>query len=239
VRQDASGDHDLTRRMQTVSGPAILLFGVTLTFAAMDWIMALDPHWFSTMFGVYYFSGSVVSFFAVLALVSVGLARKGPLDNVINTEHFHDVGKLLLAFVAFWAYIAFSQYFLIWYANIPEETVWFAHRMEGSWLWMAVALAAGHFVIPFFYLLPRTIKRRPATLVAGAAWVLVAHLVDLYWQVMPILHPNGVRFALTDVTAFVGVGGVFVAGVAWLTTRCALIPARDPRLPEALSFENV
>jgi hypothetical protein len=239
VKQDVSGAHALTRSMQRASGPAILVFAVTVTFAAVDWIMSLDPHWFSTIFGVYYFSGSVVSFFALLAIVAVLLTRKGPLDNIVTVEHFHDVGKLLLAFVAFWAYIAFSQYLLIWYANIPEETIWFAHRLEGTWMWVSVALALGHFVVPLFFLLPRTIKRKPATLVVGAVWVLVAHYIDLYWLVMPNLHPHGLHVAVTDITAFVGIGGLFVAGVAWLTTRVALIPARDPRLPEALSFENV
>ena len=239
VKQDGSGAHQLTRNMQRASGPAIMVFAVTVTFAAVDWIMSLDPHWFSTIFGVYYFAGGVVAFFALLALIAVLLSRKGPLDNVVTVEHFHDVGKLLFAFVSFWAYIAFSQYFLIWYANIPEETIWFAHRMEGSWKWATVALALGHFVVPFFFLLPRTIKRKPTTLVVGAAWVLAAHYLDIYWQVMPNLHPHGLHLAATDITAFVGIGGLFVAGVAWLTVRCALIPARDPRLPEALSFENV
>ena len=238
IRQDTSGDHRLTRTMQRASGPAILIFGITVTFAAVDWIMSLDPHWFSTIFGVYYFSGSVVAFFALLALVSVALATRGPMHDLVNAEHFHDVGKLLLAFVAFWAYIAFSQYFLIWYANIPEETVWFAHRMEGSWKWASVALALTHFVVPLFFLLPRTIKRKPATLVAGSVWVLAAHYLDIYWQVMPVLHHHGVHVAATDATAMFGVGGLFVSGVAWLTTRTALLPKRDPRLPESLSFEN-
>lgn len=238
VQQDHSGDHDLTRRMQRASGPALLVFAVTVTFAAVDWLMSLDPHWFSTIFGVYYFAGSVVAFFALLSVLSVLLSRRGPLDDIVTAEHFHDIGKLMFGFVAFWAYIAFSQYFLIWYANIPEETIWFAHRLEGSWMWLTIALALGHFVVPFFFLLPRTIKRKPVTLVLGASWVLLAHYLDLYWLVMPILHPHGAHPSLTDLCAFVGVGGVFLGGVAWLTARSALIPARDPRLAESLSFEN-
>lgn len=238
IRQDSTGDHDLTRRMQRASGPGLLIFGVTVTFASVDWLMSLDPHWYSTIFGVYFFAGGVVSFFALLGLISVALMRYGPMQGVVTVEHLHDVGKLLLSFVAFWAYIAFSQYFLIWYANIPEETVWYAHRMEGSWKWVTVGLALGHFVVPLFFLLPRAIKRKPATLVAGAAWVLAAHFVDIYWLVMPVLHPHAAHPAVTDATALVGVGGVFVASAAWLTRRSALVPARDPRLPEAISFEN-
>jgi len=162
---------------------------LTLTVAAFDWIMSLDPHWYSTIFGVYFFAGSVVAVFSTLILLALALSPT--LGEVITEEHFHDLGKLLFAFVVFWAYIAFSQFMLIWYGNIPEETLWYAHRTGPGWEGVTVALAAGHFVLPFFVLLSRDVKRRVPTLAAGAVWMLAMHYLDLYWLVMPSLDPRG------------------------------------------------
>jgi len=239
VRQDGDGDPAHTKRMQWWSGPAIVLFALSLTFAAFDWIMSLDPHWYSTMYGVYYFAGAIVAAFATLGLLAVALRRAGVLRDVVTVEHFHDLGKLMFAFTVFWAYIAFSQYFLIWYANIPEETVWYAHRWEGSWRDVTILLGVGHFALPFFFLLPRGVKRRTPTLVAAAVWLLLMHLVDLHWQVMPSLHPHGVHVTLADALTFVGVGGLYTGVVGLLLRRRAAVPLRDPRLAESLAFENV
>jgi len=163
----------------------------------------------------------------------------GLLDTVISVEHLHDIGKFLFAFTAFWAYIAFSQFFLMWYANLPEETIWYKARMEGSWMTVSLFLMAGHFGAPFFYLMGRTVKRNGATLAIGGAWLLAMHFLDLYWQVMPTLHPEGFRPSLLDVAALVAVGGCFVAAASWLMRRQALVPLRDPRLAESLAFENI
>jgi hypothetical protein len=235
--QDASGDPETTRKMQIASGPSIFLFAMSITFAAFDWIMSLDPHWYSTMFGVYYFAGSVVAIFALLAVITIAMRSTGLLDGVVTTEHLHDLGKLVFGFTVFWTYIAFSQYFLIWYANIPEETVWYTHRWGGSWTSVTLLLALGHFVVPFFFMLPRTIKRNRLTLMIGACWMLFMHFVDLYWLVMPNLH-HDVHVSVIDVAAFVGIGGVFLAAFGVLLRRHALIPVKDPRLPESLGFEN-
>ena len=216
----------------------MVVFALTLTFASVDWIMSLDPHWYSTIFGVYYFSGSLVGAFAFLIVMITVMRGQGLLRRVVSVEHFHDLGKLLFAFVAFWSYIAFSQYFLIWYANIPEETVWYAHRQVGTWKWATIALALGHFLVPFFFLLPRTVKRRTGALLAGAVWLLLMHWVDIYWQVMPRLHPDGVHVVPLDVTTLLALGGAFLAAFSWLTRRAALLPIKDPRLPESLGFEN-
>jgi len=162
----------------------------------------------------------------------------GLLDTVITAEHLHDVGKFLFAFTAFWAYIAFSQFFLMWYANLPEETIWYKARLEGSWKAISILLMAGHFGVPFFYLMGRAVKRRGWTLAVGGAWLLAMHFVDLYWQVMPTLHPDGVRPAVLDLAAFVAIGGCFVAAASWLMRRQALVPLGDPRLAESLAFEN-
>jgi hypothetical protein len=237
--QDATGDPAVTARLRKFAGPVIIVLALTSSFAAIDWIMSLTPHWYSTMFGVYFFAGSFVGFIALLSLTAVAMRGAGLLDTVISAEHLHDVGKLLFAFTAFWAYIAFSQFFLIWYANLPEETIWFRPRLEGSWLTVSILLMAGHFGVPFFYLMGRDVKRRGSTLAVGAVWLLAMHFLDLYWQVMPTLHPEGFSPSILDVAAFLAVGGIFAATAGWLMRRHALVPLRDPRLPESLAFENV
>ena len=236
--QDRTGDHRVTRRLQMVSAPGVILFAFSVSFAAIDWMMSLDPHWFSTIFGVYYFSGCLVGIFAFLIVMILLLQAGGLLHNIVTAEHFHDLGKLLFAFTVFWTYIAFSQYFLIWYANIPEETIWYLHRLEGPWLGMTIFLAMGHFIIPFFYLMSRTIKRIKPLLLLGAIWMLFVHFVDIYWIVMPTQSHGGIHFGILDVTTFLGVGGLFVFAVGWVMGRRALIPVKDPRLPESLGFEN-
>src|SRR6185295_5494135 len=168
-RQDETGDVATTLRLIRISAPALFVFAITVTFAAVDWIMSLDPHhWYSTIFGVYFFAGSLVAIFAFLAILGAVLRRGGLMTSTLTIEHLHDLGKLLFAFTVFWAYIGFSQYFLIWYGNIPEETTFFRHRLVGSWSAVSFLLAAGHFVVPFFFFMPRTIKRKPALLAAGA-----------------------------------------------------------------------
>ncbi len=237
-RQDSTGDHAITRRLQMAAAPGLFLFAVSITFAAIDWIMSLDPHWYSTIFGLYYFAGAVVAAHAFIAIVTVGLHRSGLVTGVFTTDHFHDLGKLLHGFTVFWTYIGFSQFFLIWYANIPEETIWFRHRLMGSWKSVTIALAFGHFVIPFFAIMARTVKRNPTLLRLGAIWMLAMHYLDLYWLVMPNLHEHGFAPTLLDLATWLAVGGAFVATFGFNLTRAALVPIRDPRLPESLSYEN-
>jgi hypothetical protein len=237
-RQDVTGDPGVSARLRRLAGPAIIVLALTQTLASIDWIMSLTPHWYSTIFGVYFFAGSFAGFIALLSVVAAAMRRAGLLDTVISAEHLHDVGKLLFGFSAFWAYIAFSQFLLIWYANLPEETIWYKARLEGSWMTVSVLLMAGHFVAPFFYLMGRAVKRRGATLAVGGAWLLAMHYVDLYWQVMPTLNPEGLRPSALDVATLLTVGGCFVAAAGWLMRRQALVPLRDPRLAESLAFEN-
>jgi hypothetical protein len=237
--QDATGDHELTRRMRRASPPGLLLFAVTVTFFAFDWLMSLNPHWYSTIFGLYFFAGSTMAFFAFLALVTIAGRRAGLLADVLSAEHRHDIGKLLFGFVVFWAYMAFSQYMLIWYAYLPEETGFFAQRLAGSWRPTGVVLAVGHFVVPFFFLLPRAVKRSATALAVASAWLLAMHLLDLYWLVMPNLHRTGMSPSLLDAAAVIGCCGVFLAAFGFALKRQALVPLRDPRLPESLTFENV
>jgi hypothetical protein len=194
--------------------------------------MSLTPHWYSTMFGVYFFAGSFVGFIALLAVVAVAMRSAGLLQTIVSAEHLHDVGKFLFAFTAFWAYIA-------WYANLPEETIFYRARLEGSWKTVSIVLIVGHFAAPFLFLMGRAVKRRGSTLAAGGAWLLAMHFLDLYWQVMPTLHPEGIRPSALDVAALVTIGGCFAGAAGWLIRRQALVPIRDPRLAESLAFENL
>lgn len=242
LAQDSSGDPAITRRLQSLAAPGMIAFALTLTIAAFDWIMSLDPWWYSTIFGVYFFAGSTVAVLATLILLVLALGGSSPggaLGGTVTPEHFHDLGKLLFAFVVFWAYIAFSQFMLIWYGNIPEETLWYAHRIGPGWAGASVALAAGHFVLPFFFLLSRAVKRRAPTLIAGAVWLLAMHYLDLYWLVMPSFDPHGIHPSALDLMSLVGMVGLFAGALGLLMRRRALVPLGDPRLPESLSFENV
>ncbi len=245
LRQDDSGDPDLTSGMQKWSALSMLVFALTLTFAAFDLLMSLAPHWFSTMFGVYFFAGSVIAFQAFGILMLVLLQRNGKLKNSVSIEHFHDWGKLLFAFVFFWAYIAYSQFMLIWYGNIPEETGWFHTRMTGSWGGVALILVFAHFVIPFAGLMSRHAKRNLASLSFWAMWMLIMHCIDLYWIVMPNQGGHGlghgvpgVHFQVVDLLAILGLFSLFVAGVAYVGRHCSLVAIKEPRLAESLAFEN-
>ncbi|MGE5235255.1 MAG: quinol:cytochrome C oxidoreductase [Acidobacteriota bacterium] len=236
--QDGSGDVELTLQMERRAALSMVLFAITLTFASIDLLMTLDPHWYSTIFGVYYFSGAVVGFFALLALLTYWTQRAGFLRHAITIEHYHDLGKLLFAFVVFWAYIAFSQYMLYWYANMPEETEWFFRRQNHGWGWVGLAIVFGHFLVPFVALLSRTPKRQPRLLVVAAVWMLAMHWIDLYWLVMPELRPTSPWPGAMDLLLLVALGALSLGFGVWRVRRRSLIPERDPRLRESLTFEN-
>lgn len=234
--QDKSGSVEATLKMEKRAAPFILGFALTVTFAAFDWLMSLDPHWYSTIFGVYFFAGSLVGFLALLIVFSVSLQRAGFLRRTITVEHYHDLGKLLFAFVVFWAYIAFSQFMLIWYGNIPEETGWLIRRISGGFGVVGLVLIFGHFVIPFLVLLPRKVKRSPGTLFYPALGLALMHYVDLYWLVMPEVgnaqpHP-------LDLLMAVGLGGLWLSGFFYFASSIPLVCQKDPRLEESLTFEN-
>jgi len=244
LRQDQTGDAGLTTQMQTLSAPAMLLYAITVTGAAFDLLMSLDPHWYSTIFGVYFFAGCAVAIFAAIIAAVCAVQRAGLLHRSITREHYHDLGKFLFGFTFFWGYIAFSQYMLIWYANIPEETAWLRrHGMSTdpanitAWSGVALALLFGYLLIPFAGLLSRHVKRNAAAVTFWAVWMLIFHYVDLYWLVMPQIGPLTPR--LIDLAALVGVGGIFAAEFLRRLSGCSLRPLRDPRLEESLEFENV
>lgn len=243
VRQDETGEKSITFKLQKSSYPSIALFALSVTFCAFDWIMSLNPHWYTTMFGVYYFAGSIMIVYALLLLTTLAVRGTAGMSKYISIEHIHDLGKLLFGFNVFWTYIAFSQYFLIWYANIPEETEFYAMRTLGEhgahWLPWSIALMVGHFVVPFFFMMSRHIKRNPVLIGLAAVWMLVIHYIDIHWLIRPNWHSEANHFGIFDILTLVGIGGLFFGVASLLMKRKSLLPKQDPRLPESLSFENM
>ncbi len=234
IAQDSTRDLQLTRSMQSWSPLATITFALTLTFAAFDWMMSLEPAWFSTIFGVQYFAVACVSSLAAIILLLYGLRAAGLMGEAVSVEHFHDMGKLLFGFLVFWAYISFSQFMLIWYASIPEETTYYHLRAQGGWYELSIIGLVCHFFIPFFLLISRNAKRRVEVLVFGAAWLLVLHVAEIFWLVMPYVTPGHLTLHWMDLAALFGVGGAYFTVVLLLMTRYPLIPVGDPRLSRGL-----
>jgi len=238
TRQDISGDKWLTARARKMSSYGLLIFALSTAFASFDWLMSMDPHWFSTMFGVYFFAGGMLSCIALVILVLGLLRMRGKLEGIVTAEHFHDLGKLLLAFTIFWAYVTFCQYFLIWYSNIPEETAFYHLRASGGYEKLGLILCLGHFAIPFLLLLFREVKRNYKLLMAVALWQLVMHAIDLLYMARPIAHAHFGDRLWIDILGLLGPLCIFLGFVAWRVGTAPLIPLKDPRLHEALSHKN-
>jgi hypothetical protein len=233
-RQDSRSDISPTRWNWKLSAPITIFYGITITFAAFDLLMSLYPHWFSTIFGVYYFAGSLVGTLAVIIIIAVLLRKAGLLTEWLTTERFHDLGKYLFAFNIFWAYIAFSQYLLIWYADLPEEIVFFKYRINNGWEYVSILLLVFHFIVPFVLLLSQAAKRNLNVLLAGAVLLLAAHLLDMYWLVMPNYSTDAVVWGWNEFAPLLGLGGLFILVVAWQFRRRSAIPVNDPYLPESV-----
>lgn len=242
LKQDVDPDPSIPARFRKVSAPGLVLFSLTTAFAGFDLVMSTDPHWFSTIFGVYIFAGSFMSAFAFMILTLALLQRVGGmLNGVVTAEHYHDLGKFLFGFIVFWAYIAFSQYMLYWYGNIPEETVWYRHRLEHGWQYHSAVLLALHFVVPFVLLLPRASKRILPMISFMSVWMLIMHWFDLHWLVMPVLDiaQNGhAGFHWMDFTSWLGLFGIFFGVFMYRLGRHSLVPHNDPNLEHSLHFMN-
>jgi hypothetical protein len=236
-RQDVDHDPRHTLRMQSLAAPSLIVFAGSLTFAAFDWLMSLEAAWFSTIFGVIIFAGSAVSILAVTILIGLSLYKRGLVGDAINIEHFHDLSRLMFGFVCFWTYVQFSQWMLIWYAGIPEEATWFHKRWEGGWQFVTYLLIFGHFVAPFLLLISRVQKRNLAWLQVMCFWVILMHIVDMYWFVMP--QAGGFHVQPADIGALLFVGGVFFAYVFWQLGRVPLVPVGDPRLQRSLHLHQI
>ncbi len=240
LKQDNSGDPKLTLKMQRSSTWMMIVFAASIVFASFDLEMTLAPLWFSTMFPVYFFAGGMMGGFATIILTCLLIQNSGRCTDEITVDHYHDLAKLMFAFVFFWGYIAFSQFMLIWYANIPEETVWFGYRFGEGWATVSIILLFGHLLIPFLGLMARTVRRSKKFLFYATIYILCMHWLDHYWLVMPQMNADH-SFAFiphVQIPCAVGLIGLFIALWCFIAGEKSLVPLRDPRLGEALNFKN-
>lgn len=250
VKQDTAGsDITPTKKNWKRSAPWVLLYAVTITFCSFDLLMSLEPHWFSTIWGVYSFAGHFAAALAIITLMTIALRKRGLLGNYVTDEHYHDLGKLMFAFSVFWTYIAFSQYFIIWYANLPEETIYFTFRQEGGWEFFGIALVLLHFIAPFLILLRQDVKRNAKVLTLAAIIILVSHFIDIVWIVMPAVskvmahasgghpHPH-VMFGWSEFTGLLFFGGVFLFLTARNYQKRSAVASNDPLISESLEYNT-
>ncbi|GIK60471.1 MAG: membrane protein [Ignavibacteriaceae bacterium] len=237
-KQDTTRDQKLTTKNLRLSAIFIPIFAVTITISAIDWLMSIEPHWFSTMIGVYFFSGVVIAALAAVTLTTVLLKENGYLHPALTNDHLYSLGALLFAFINFWGYIAFSQYMLIWYADLPEETFWFMQRWEGSWSIFSIGLILIHFVVPYIALVSQPSKMNPKTLKFISVWLLFAHLYDLFWFVMPEVNElsAGYSFSWIDLVFPIAVVGIIILVFNMKAKKENLIPIGDPKLQRGLDF---
>jgi len=236
--QDANGDMVYTNRNKVLSPIFLIVFALSFTMSSFDLLMTLDPHWFSTMFGVYTFAGLFYSSLALTTIIAIILKRNGMLEGIVNANHLHDLGKFMFAFTIFWAYIGFCQFMLIWYANMPEETMYFMHRMEAKWIYVTVFLFFAKFMVPFFALLPRDAKRSESRLMKVAIWMLFAQWVDLLWLIQPEFFKEGPHFGWIEIAGFVGFGGVFCLMVSRFLSKHNVVAIKDPKLVQSVFYHH-
>jgi hypothetical protein len=230
--QDRTGDEALTRRMSVLSRPGMIIFFLTITFAAFDWVMSLEPDWYSSIFGVLFLSTEGLSGMALTILAAAYLARREPFSEIMTPARFNDLGNMLLVFIMFWAYINLSQFLIIWSGNIPEEVTWYVHRSENGWQWPIRLILALQFAGPFLVLLSRRAKRNVRAMTILAAVILVMHVIEIYWRVVPAFHVEAFSLSWLDIVLPIGIGGLWVAAFVWLLGRKALVPLHDPRTPQ-------
>ena len=243
TEQDRSGDRWLSRRMRFNSGWGILAMALTTAFFSFDFLMGMDFRFYSTMWGIYFFAACAFSSTALLAVIFAWLLSKGKIQGVVTPEHTHDLGKLMFAFTVFWGYIAFGQYFLIWYANIPEETMFFIFRRGEPWLLLGKVLILVHFLIPFFLLISRVPKRNAPLLAAIGVLMVIAHTIDMTYIIQPMVDAGeadtvGLASWWVILSGVVGVLGVYGFFLIRRITSCPLIPTKDPRLVNAIEHKN-
>jgi hypothetical protein len=237
-KQDTTKDQKLTTINIRLSAIFIPVFAISITISAVDWLMSITPHWFSTIFGVYFFSGTVVAALAAVTLATVLLKENGFLHPALTNDHLYSLGALLFAFVNFWGYIAFSQFLLIWYADLPEETSWFLQKWEGSWAIFSIGLIVIHFLVPYITLLSQPAKMDPKKLKFISVWLLFAHLYDLFWLVMPEMDQlsNGYSFSWIDFVFPIAVVGIIILVFNMKAKKENLVPIGDPKLKRGLDF---
>ncbi len=231
-RRPAGGDD---RRFRLLSGPGLVVYGLSVTFASVDWIMSLDPHWFSTIFGMLVMVGQALAALAFSVALLALMSGDEPFAGRVNQAHFHDLGKLMFALVLLWAYLSFSQFLIVWSGNLPEEIPWFIERLHGGWQWVALALLAGHFALPFLLLLSRDLKKKRGVLVAVATGILAMRFVDTYWLIAPAFPHEGFAIHWMDLAALAALGGIWLAVFFRMLLTRDRLPMNDPYFKDALA----
>lgn len=232
AQQDRTGDSSLSRRFEALSGPGIVLYGLMVTFGFIDLVMSLEPHWSSSIYGMIFIVGQVLTTISFTIVVAMLLVNRKPLSDVLSPRIFHDLGNLLLTFVILWAYMAVSQLIIIWSGNMQDEIPWYLRRTAGGWAVVAVVLSIFHFAVPFLLLLSRNVKRKARALGLVAALVLVMHIVDTFWLIEPALRGHQAQIHWTDFAAVIGVGGLWVGCYVWHLKSRPLLPMQDPHFEE-------
>jgi hypothetical protein len=226
---DRTGDRALFKRIKARSAPALLVFVVTTTLAFIDWIMSLEPDWYSTIYGWMYTVGQVLLTFSFLVAVLVLLSKREPFISFLTKQHYHDIGNLMLAFTMLWAYMSFAQFLIIWAENLPDEIPWYVRRFSGGWGYIAWTIAIFHFFVPFFLLLLRFVKKNPTRLRTLAIWIIIMKILDVFWIVEPAFRQRGLEVYWTDLVTLIGVGGVWLAVFIWNLKSRPLLASHDPR----------
>ncbi len=237
-KQDETKDQILTKKNIRLGAIFIPVFALSITFTAVDLMMSLEPHWFSTIYGVYYFAGTVVASLAAITIAVIFLKEKGYFGSWMTNDHLYSLGALLFAFVNFWAYIAFSQFMLIWYADLPEETFWYLTRWNGGWVFISLLLIVTHFLVPYFALLTQPSKMNPKVLKFISIWLLFAHLLDMFWLIMPNMRSmkSGYVFSWIDLVFPIAGTGLVILVFAFAAKKANLIPIGDPKLKRGIDF---
>ncbi len=234
--QDKTKSEKISKRNTVVSAIFMPFFAISVTILSIDWMMSLEPHWFSTIYGVYYFAGTFGAAMAVLAFISINLTEGGYMPEKIKRDHYYNFGALLFAFTNFWAYIAFSQFLLIWYSNLPEETFWYISRGQGSWLVVSIFLIIIRFLVPYAVLLPQPAKSDAKRLKFMSIWIIFAHFYDLYWLIMPTYSKTGASFSWMELVPPVLAAGLIIVVFNLMSRKRNLIPIGDPKLSRGLNF---
>ena len=231
--QDHTGDERLIGKMRALSAPGLVIFTLTTTFAFIDWIMSLEPHWFSTIYGAMFMVGEMLESFAFVIALMIILSRKSPIKDYITPQHIHDLGNMMFAFMVLWAYLSFSQFIIIWSGNLPEEIPWYVSRLRGGWGWVAITLVIFHFAVPFALLLMRSVKRRADRLFRVCLLMIAIRLVDVYWITEPAFYGQRIQIHWIDFVTPVAVGGLWLAVFFGQLKLQPLLPLQDPRLQGA------
>ena len=226
---DRTGDRAIFLRIKKRSAPALLVFVLTTTLAFIDWIMSLEPEWYSTIYGWMFTVGQVLLTFSFLVAVLVLLSKREPFASFLTRQHYHDIGNLMLAFTMLWAYMSFAQFLIIWAENLPDEIPWYVRRFSGGWGYIAWTIAIFHFFVPFYLLLLRFVKKHPSRLRTLALWIIVMRILDVFWVVTPAFRQRGLEVYWTDLATLVGFGGIWLAVFIWKLKSRPLLASHDPR----------